>query len=340
MVDPRAVDRLWYGDDAWARAARAALWPAERAFGLAVGVRGLMYDAGVLRGSRTAIPAVSVGNLSVGGTGKTPVSAWIARGLADRGVRAAVVLSGYATDEPEVHRVLNPDVTVVAGRDRVAAISRAAAEGARIAVLDDAFQHRRARRVADVVLVNADRFPATVRLLPAGPFREPLGALSRATLVVVTRKSASPEQLELVHRRLSAAVPMLPRVSVHLAPLGLARLDSPDVLPLAALRGRDVRAVSGIADPGAFQAQLRALGARVEPQAWPDHHEFTPDEVARMADAPRGGLVVCTLKDAVKLAPRWPPGATPLWYLSQQVIVDRGEGGVDRVLDDLARAHS
>lgn len=339
MAEMRRAERIWYGDDAWARAARAALWPAERAFGLAVGVRGLLFDAGVLRSERTAIPAVSIGNLSVGGTGKTPVSAWIARGLADRGARAAVVLSGYAADEPEVHRILNPDVTVVAGRDRVEAIRAAARQGARIAVLDDAFQHRRARRVADMVLVNADRFPAVVRLLPAGPFREPLGALARATLIIVTRKAASASDVERVHRRISEAVPMVPRVSVHLAPWALARLDSTDVLPLAALAGRDVRAVSGIGDPDAFHAQLRALGARVDAYVWPDHHEFSDADVARVAAVPRGALVICTLKDAVKLAPRWPP-PTPLWYLSQQVIVDRGEGGVERVLDDLARAHS
>jgi len=185
VVDPRIVERLWYGDDPAARAARAALWPAERLFGAAVGLRDLLYDAGWLRTEPTAIPAISVGNLSVGGTGKTPVAAWIARGLADRGAQPAVVLSGYADDEPRVHRLLNPDVPVFAGADRVRAIADAAAAGARMAVLDDAFQHRRACRVADIVLVNADRFSGRARVLPAGPFRERLDALHRATLVVV-----------------------------------------------------------------------------------------------------------------------------------------------------------
>ena len=340
MLDPRLIERLWYGEDAAAQLARAALWPAERLFGAAVGLRDLLYDAGWLRSENTAIPAVSIGNLSVGGTGKTPVAAWIARGLADRGAKPAVVLSGYADDEPRVHRLLNSDVPVFTGRDRVAAIAEAAAAGARLAVLDDAFQHRRACRVADIVLVNADRFPGRARVLPAGPFREGLGALHRATLVVVTRKAATPAQVEVVHRRIAACVPTVPRVSVHLAPLALQRLDSTETLPLGTLADREVRAVSGIADPSAFHAQLIALGARVDARAWPDHHAFTRAEAEELASAAPDALVVCTLKDAVKLAPLWPRLGPPLWYVSQRVIVDRGEGGVDRVLDDLARAHS
>jgi len=170
-VRPALVDRLWYGRDTFASAVRAMLVPAERVFGGIVGARDILYDAGWLPARQTAIPAVSIGNLTVGGTGKTPMAAWIARGLSARGARPAIVLRGYGDDEPLVHRTLNPDVPVLVGADRVAAIAEAARVGADIAVLDDAFQHRRAHRVADLVLVSADRWTPEARLLPAGPWR-------------------------------------------------------------------------------------------------------------------------------------------------------------------------
>ena len=163
------MDRLWFGSDGLARAARIALAPAERLFAGASGFRTLMYDAGWVRGELAAIPVVSVGNLTVGGTGKTPVSAWIARWLCDHGATPAVVLRGYGADEPVVHRVLNPDIDVVIGANRLHAIDEAVDRGADIAVLDDGFQHRQLRRTVDIVLISADRWPDEIRMLPAGP---------------------------------------------------------------------------------------------------------------------------------------------------------------------------
>src|SRR4051794_15640030 len=203
------VDRVWYGRDAVAAATRTALLPFERLFGGIVGARDILYDAGWLPALDTPIPAVSVGNLTVGGTGKTPVSAWLARGLAARGARPAIVLRGVGGDEPLVHRALNPDIPVFTGADRVAVVREAAAMGADIAVLDDAFQHRRVGRLADLVLVSADRWTDNVRLLPAGPWREPLRAIRRATLVIVTRKSADDATVAHVHERLSEVAPAI-----------------------------------------------------------------------------------------------------------------------------------
>jgi tetraacyldisaccharide 4'-kinase len=162
MDEHRLVERVWFGTDALASTVRTALIPAERVFGGLVGARDILYDAGWLPARATPIPAVSVGNLTVGGTGKTPMAAWIARGLAARGARPAIVLRGYGDDEPLVHRVLNPEIPVVIGADRVDAVGRAAAGGATVAVLDDAFQHRRVQRAADIVLVSADRWTGQV----------------------------------------------------------------------------------------------------------------------------------------------------------------------------------
>jgi tetraacyldisaccharide 4'-kinase len=336
------VDRVWYGRDAVASATRIALTPVERVFGGIVGARDILYDAGWLPARETPIPAVSVGNLTVGGTGKTPMAAWIAHGLVARGAHPAIVLRGYGGDEPLVHERLNPTVPVIANVDRVAGVVEAQRRGADVAVLDDAFQHRRVQRLADLVLISADRWTPDVHLLPAGPWREPLKAIRRATLVIVTRKSADERAVALVHEHLSRIAPAIPRVSV--------RFDLGDLVDatgerasqsLDALHGATVHAILSIADPQAFVRQLEQRGARVHATIFPDHHAFTAAEIERIASARSpDDWVVCTLKDAVKVAPHWPRLAPPLWYVSQHVMVERGVGGIERVLDDLVRARS
>lgn len=336
------IERLWYGGGPAVGLTRALLLPAERVFSGVAGLRDMLYDAGWLPTHEPVIPAISVGNLTVGGTGKTPIAAWIARELAARGAHPAVVLRGYGDDEPLVHRTLNPDIPVLVGADRVEAIARARAMGADMAVLDDAFQHRRVRRVADFVLVSADRWTPAVHLLPAGPWREPLRAIRRATLIIVTRKAATDAVVDAVNKRLASAAPQVPRVTVTLQPKELVRAtDEAEREPLTVLRGSRVRMVAAIADPASLQAQLEHLGAYVDPFVFRDHHSFTSEDIARVtAGLGSADRVVCTLKDAVKLAARWPRlgGQPPLWYVSQQVMVERGVGGVEHILDDLVRA--
>jgi tetraacyldisaccharide 4'-kinase len=336
------AQHVWYGNDAVASAARMVLLPAERMFGGIVGARDILYDAGWLPARATAVPAVSVGNLTVGGTGKTPIAAWIARGLQARGAHPAVVMRGYGQDEPLVHQTLNPTVPVIVNADRLAAIAEAARGGADLVVLDDAFQHRRVQRLADLVLISADQWTPTVHLLPAGPWREPLRALRRATLIVVTRKAATNHVVEAVHERLSRVAPGVPRVSVRLDPGELVQAGGEArTQPIESLRGKTVKSILSIADPKSFVRQMEARGIRLDASIFPDHYAFSGAEIAALA---RGfdpnDIVVCTLKDAVKLAPHWPRLAPPLWYVSQQVMVERGVGGLERVLDDLVVSRS
>jgi tetraacyldisaccharide 4'-kinase len=336
------VQRVWYGVDAAASAARMILMPAERIFGGVVGARDILYDAGWLPARDTVVPAVSVGNLTVGGTGKTPIAAWIARGLQARGAHPAIVLRGYGQDEPLVHQTLNPAIPVIVNPDRAAGIADAARGGADLVVLDDAFQHRRVQRLADLVLISADQWTPVIHLLPAGPWREPLRAVRRATLIIVTRKAAADDVVEAVHERLARVAPGVPRVSVRLDPGELVQTgDQPSTTPLDFLKGKPVRAILSIADPASFIRQMEARGVRVNASIFPDHYAFSADEVSKLT---RGfdpsDIVVCTLKDAVKLGPHWPRLAPPLWYVSQQVMVERGVGGLERVLDDLAVSRS
>ena len=346
MADPRTVEHVWYGTDYSAAMARTLLTPASLAYGGIAAARDALYDVGWLRTHRPPISVVSVGNLTVGGTGKTPIAAWIAGGLAARGAKPAIVLRGYGDDEPLVHRALNRSIPVIVGGDRLAAVERAATDGADIAVLDDGFQHRRIERDADIVLVSADQWTDVVRLLPAGPWREPLHAVRRATLIVVTCKAAYDDAVDHVHDRLATIAPLVPRVSVRMVLLDVVNaMDRTDVRPLSALAGLRVGAVMAIGDPTAFIAQLRGLGSRfdshVDARVFPDHHPFTDREVAEAArDLRHADIVLCTLKDAVKLKARWPRLGPPLWYVSQDVQVDRGVGGLDSVLDGLVRARA
>jgi tetraacyldisaccharide 4'-kinase len=336
-----ALEHLWYGDSVWAHLARAALRPAELLYEGAVRSRGTLYDRGVLARYAAPLPVLAVGNLSVGGTGKTPMTAWAVARLRERGAHPAVVLRGYGGDEPIVHERLNPGVTVVVDPDRVRGARAAHASGADCVVMDDAFQHRRLRRLADWVLVSAERFESATRLLPAGPLREPPGALARASVVVVTRKIASAAHAAEIADRLESAT-HVPAAVVHLAPSDTVTALDASPRGLHALRGAHVVAVAAVGAPDDFFAQLRELGAReVRGIAFRDHHAFSTHDVRRIVAAASGAdAVVCTLKDAVKLAPLWPRDAMPLWYVSQRADVERGAAVLDASLASILAARA
>jgi tetraacyldisaccharide 4'-kinase len=339
-----AVERIWARNGLGAR----ALTPLSWLFGAVTAARNLAFDTGILRAHPLGLPSVSVGNLTVGGTGKTPVAAWVAQCFLARGLKPAIVLRGYGADEPLVHARLTPGALVVVDADRVRGAATARAQGAHVLVLDDAFQHRRAKRDVDLVLVAAEQ-GEPARLLPAGPARESAGSLRRAHAIVVTRKRASlhdAEETLTVHARFApeaaaVIVALTPSALVHVA----GELDLADSgargeqRALAALGGRRVLAISAIGAPEAFASQLTALGARVTAADFADHHAFTAADVAALvARARDADLVVCTLKDAVKLEALWPRHGVPLWYLSQAVTVERGAAALDALLERLVTA--
>lgn len=342
MSDLRdALAAVWTGRGVGARSARALLIPAAALYRAGISVRGFLYDRGLLGTHDVSVPVLSVGNLTVGGTGKTPVAAWFAREMVNRGVTPAIVLRGYGGDEALVHRRLNEGVPVISAPDRVRGIREAVAHGVDAVVLDDAFQHRRAARDADVVLVNADSWTGTTRLLPAGPWREPLSAVRRASLVIVTRKTADRFVVADVRRAISRAAPRVPLASAYLFPRELRSTATGQTIPLQAIEGADVTAIAAVAHPEAFFRQLTELGAIVHPHPFPDHHAFTRREArALVAAAEQSDFVVCTLKDAVKLESIWPAEGGSLWYVSQHLKIEDGQLNIDRMLDDLlAPAH-
>ena len=302
----RAVQWLW-GDSGGARVARIPLIPLAGLYWVVMKVRATRRrDA-----ARLPLPAIAVGNLSVGGTGKTPLAAWIAEYCAARGRPAAILLRGYGGDEPLVHRRLAPRAVVVANPDRVAAAGVARAQGAQICVLDDAYQLTGVARDLNIAVVSAESAAGSPWPLPAGPWRERWDALDRADLIVVTRKRASAGAAAAVADGLARSRPRVPACIAALELSHLEGMRSAAHHELDILAGRGVVAAAGIADPLSFGAQLRAAGAIVQLVAYQDHHPYAPADVERLARAARGGdYVVVTEKDAVKLRARW-PGAVP-----------------------------
>jgi tetraacyldisaccharide 4'-kinase len=323
---------LLYGNSGAARVARTVLRPLSSAYGFAVGIRNWLYDSSHLKSREARIPVISIGNISAGGTGKTPVTAWLAARFAAAGEKPAIVMRGYGSDEPMVHAHLNPDIPVVVDAVRVRGVETAEKAGATIALLDDAFQHRSIQRDADIVLISAERWNEGMLMLPSGDLREPLSALARASYVLVTRKSASRDRALAIEKAVRSRFRNLPVGIAWLAPAALRDRNGNEV-PLHMLEGAWALAFSAVGDNGAFQRQLRETGAKLHFKSFRDHYRFSPRDLQRLAAASKTvQYSICTLKDAVKLWPKWPADAKPLWYVSQALVLESGAGALDELI--------
>ncbi len=321
---------MWRGEaTAATRIAGALAAPVSALFSIGVRVRSTLYDRGVLRGEEPPIPVVSVGNLAVGGTGKTPVAGWLAGELLRSGKRAALVTRGYGEDEVLLHRRWNPEVPVIRARRRIEGVRTAATQGAEVAIVDDGFQHRALARNLDLVLLSPVH-GARARLLPRGPFREPVRALRRADRVLVTVKGAKEEAAAEELERFLGRVPGMPpvaRLSLRAGEwtgLGGEPLPPPGGTPLV---------VTSIAEPESFASLVaERCGGTGGHLAFPDHHPYSEADAARIVAAARGRWVATTEKDAVKLLPlaELLPEARVL-----PLIVDPPEGLLGEILDAL-----
>ena len=310
----RAVRWLWTSERFDARLARLALLPASAAYGMVMRARAAAYTSGFFASYPLPLPSISVGNLTVGGSGKTPIAIWITRHCAAQGLVPGVLLRGYAGgDEARVHERAVPKGVVVVDPDRRAGAAKAKERGAQILVLDDAFQRLDVRRDLNICVVSTETTRAVPWSLPAGPWREGLGALERADAVVVTRKRAPAEVAAALAQELTARVKG-PVAVAHLGLSGLEGLVSGTKHPAELLRGKRVVAAAAIGDPDSFVGQVKSAGAAVQVATWRDHHQYGPEDLAWLAKASRkSDHLVITEKDAVKLRDRWPAGvAEPL----------------------------
>ncbi len=297
---------LWTSRRPEARLTRAPLVPAAGLWRAVMRLRATAYRRGWATTHDLPLPTVSVGNLSVGGSGKTPIAIWIARYYAEQGLRPGVLLRGYGGDETLVHRRSVPEAVVIANADRVAGADAAMAQGARVLVLDDAYQRLDVHRDLNLAVVAAETTRAVRWAVPAGPWREGVEALDRADALVITRKRATLEAAEALADELSARVAG-PVAIAHLGLRYMEGLVSGRRVAASDLAGRRVVVAAGIADPDAFVAQVKSIGAQVQVATWKDHHDYRDEDLAWLAHAARrADHVVMTEKDAVKLRDRWP----------------------------------
>lgn len=330
----RMIRWLWTSPRMDARLVRLALLPAAAGYGALMRMRATGYARGWFASHALPLPSIAVGNLTVGGSGKTPIAIWIARYVAARGLTPGILLRGYAGgDEARVHERAVPGGVVVVDPDRRAGAERARGAGAQILILDDAFQRLDVRRDLNVCVVSAETTRAVPWSLPAGPWREGLGALERADVVVVTRKRAPLEAAEALARELSGRI-RGPVAIAHLGLNGLEGLVSGTKHPASLLAGKRVVAAAAIGDPDSFVGQLKAAGAAVQVATWRDHHQYGPEDLAWLAKASRkSDHLVITEKDAVKLRDRWPAGVQEPLVAQLDLAWDAGEAGFVGALD-------
>jgi tetraacyldisaccharide 4'-kinase len=314
--------------------ARAGLWWARLPYGVGAWARNRLFDLGLCKPTRAPVPVVSVGNLTLGGTGKTPCVESVAGFYRELGLSVAVLSRGYGADagrndEAMVLEENLPDVPHLQGADRVELATAAVEElESEVLVLDDGFQHRRLARDLDLVLIDATRPLRGEYLFPRGLLREPVSGLNRAGLVVLTRvDQVEPEVLEGERRWLRERFPALPVATAVHAPIALVNTDkSRDVMEL---NGKSVGAFCGIGNPEAFRRTLTDIGAEVVAfRAFPDHHPYTRADVDDLqfwaAKLPPAALIATTQKDIVKLRLTELAGR-PLWAVRVGMRFTDGE---------------
>jgi len=299
-----ALTQLWYGN---ARGA-ALLAPLAWLYGALMSARRRAYERGLLRRYGVGCPVVVVGNLTVGGTGKTPLVAWLARQLQTQGYRVGILSRGYGSrahaarlvganatwqevgDEPFWLAQSTGCLTAV-GADRVAAGRLLSARGMNVIVSDDGLQHLRLVPDCRIVVVDGERGFGNGRLLPAGPLREPITELGKADAVVVNGAAAAATPLGSSGQLLDAA-----RIEMQLVPGAALALAGSSTRTLESFRGTRLHAVAGIGNPARFFRALRAFGIEVIEHAFADHHALVASELEFGDDLP----VLMTEKDAVK----------------------------------------
>ncbi len=320
-----------------------------------IGTRNLYYTLLSAARRRVNAPVISVGNITVGGTGKTPMAAHVAQMLVDRGRRPAILTRGYMgaaaradgsverrmeSDEALVLKRRCPGATIVIHPDRVAGARAAIEKGCDVMVLDDGFQHRRLERDIDLVLVDATAPFGLGRMLPRGLLREPVSALRRADLIALTRSDQidPSDRMLLVSRlkRISGDKPIL------FAKHAIVGVEDVRGQPVASeLTSIQAVVFAGIANFESFRRTVEELGVRVlAAYEYPDHHAYTQEELTGLVDVAQSleaNAVLTTEKDAVKIADDWDEAGCRLLVLRLEIAIDEeGErvlaSAIDRVL--------
>jgi len=329
-------------------ALRLVLGGIEPAYAAIVQRKNRRFDSGHQPQANIAAPVISVGNLTVGGTGKTPLVCWLAEWFRDSGAAVTLISRGYGAkrgrpnDEAMELAARLPGVPHLQNADRVAAAREAlAADPRQVLILDDAFQHRRIARDLDIVLLDALEPFGYGHLLPRGLLREPVESLARAHVVALSRADAVEGAIrESIRDRVRQVAPQALWIELTHEPVGFID-NSESRTSLESLRGKRIAAFCGIGNPDGFRHTLAACGLSVAAfRALPDHFSYPPAELIKLENWLREGgdvaAVVCTRKDLVKI-PRQQLAGRPLVALEIRLAITAGRQEIENLLLPLAR---
>jgi tetraacyldisaccharide 4'-kinase len=342
LLSPTEFRELVSGRQQGAKAIvlRALLRLAETPYALAMRIRNRRYDRGSAESSAVGVPVISVGNLTLGGTGKTPLVEWIARKLRESHIRVAIVSRGYGAEESGYNdealelELSLPDVPHLQNPDRVVAAKVAVEElEMQLILLDDGFQHRRLQRDLDIVLLDASEPFGYDHVFPRGTLRESLSGLSRAGMIVLSRADmVTRENRDNIRARVQQYAPQAVWCEVEHRVATLLGSNGHKV-STDLLKGKRVAAFCGIGNAAGFRHTLNSLGCNVV--AWrefPDHHNYTREDVTSLSMwGQQADVLVCTRKDLVKL--RVPTlGSIPLWAVKVEIGFLAGEAEFEQSL--------
>lgn len=312
----------------------------------AVQRRNRQFDRGWKQPFRPPACVISVGNLTVGGTGKSPLVAWLAEWLIARRIPLTILSRGYGArsgrpnDEALELAARLPGVPQLQNPDRIAAANQALAANPRqVLLLDDAFQHRRIARDLDIVLLDALEPFGFEHLLPRGLLREPIESLARAHAVGLSRSDAvSDERRRQIKDRVLAIAPQAIWLELAHRPTGLVAASGQHG-PLASIRGQPVAAFCGIGNPAGFRHTLEAAGVEIAGfMEFADHCPFGPAEMDRLTgwlrSLPAAAAVVCTRKDLVKVQ-RDEIAGRPLWAVAIELAIGSGREALEQRLEEV-----
>jgi len=282
-------------------------------YAIAVFIRNRLYDFSILRKRKVNAAVISVGNITTGGTGKTPLVAYLGNYFTSRGITAAILTRGYKAqkndlaDEPAMLAKACPEAKVVVNPDRAGGAEKAIREyGAKLLIVDDGFQHRKLARDVDIVAVDATEPFGREKILPAGLLREPVSSLKRADAVVITRiNQTQPENIGQIKSRISAVNPDIVFATAVHKP-AYAKLMKDQRISLEQLAVKKVYAFCGIGNPDAFfqtlgELALNIVGTRV----YNDHHNYTDSDIeaiCRQGRYKQADMIITTQKDWIKTA--------------------------------------
>lgn len=304
------------------------LLPFSWIYGLGVKLRNLMFDIGILKSKSFDVPVISVGNITVGGTGKTPHVEYLIRLLHDK-VNVAVLSRGYKRksrgfvladeestvrtigDEPFQMKRKYPDITVAVDKKRCHGINmltgNSVAKDVDVILLDDAFQHRYVKPGINILLVDYHRLIIYDKLLPAGRLREPMSGKNRADIVIITKCPADLKPMEF--RIINKAMALYPYQHLYFTCLkydDLTPVFGGNERPLDSLKSEDnVLLLTGIASPKQMIVDLQPYTKNIHPLTFGDHHEFTRSDADKInsmfAEMPSPKLIITTEKDATRI---------------------------------------